>query len=124
MVLPILLVSWGCDQGQAQDSPIQGMRVGSVLGQDGAEGYTRAEQVRQFSFPRDHGAHPDYRSEWWYVTSVVQDQQGREYGVQFTIFRQALSPSPQSDNPWQTGQAYMGHLGVSDVENAAHYVRI
>lgn len=38
-------------------------------------------------FPRDHGAHPAYRTEWWYVTGWVRDEEGYERGIQITFFR-------------------------------------
>ena len=46
-------------------------------------------------FPRDFGAHPDYRIEWWYLTANLEDARGTSYGVQWTLFRQALEPGPE-----------------------------
>jgi predicted secreted hydrolase len=89
------------------------------LGGVADEGFLRAQQPRQFVFPADHGAHPGYRSEWWYVTAALADGQGREYGVQFTLFRQALTPAPVAEGPWHAGVVYLGHLAVTDV--AAQY---
>ena len=48
--------------------------------------YPRVEP-RALQFPRDHGSHPEFRTEWWYVTGWVADAAGREYGVQVTFFR-------------------------------------
>jgi predicted secreted hydrolase len=42
---------------------------------------------RALAFPRDHGSHPAYRTEWWYVTGWVNDAAGNAYGVQVTFFR-------------------------------------
>ena len=61
-------------------------------------------------FPRDHGPHPQFRSEWWYFTATLTDTAGQAYGAQFTLFRQALAPvTPQAgkNNPWQTKQLYL-----------------
>ncbi len=103
---------------------LRALRVGAVLGDDGATGFARAEQVRPFEFPADHGAHPAFRSEWWYLTVVLEDAAGNAYGVQFTLFRQALRPlspdEPASASPWQTNQAFMAHLGVTDVAGGTH----
>lgn len=90
------------------------------------ETFARAERVREFSFPRDHGPHPTFRSEWWYLTGILATAEGREFGVQFTLFRQSLAPR---DNPvatvgtaaWRSGQAYMGHVAVSDVAARRHW---
>ena len=43
-------------------------------------------------FPRDHGAHPGHRTEWWYVTGLVDAEDGKSYGLQMTFFRQGLAP--------------------------------
>ncbi len=96
-----------------------GLRVNTVLG--AAEGdYAVANAPRRFVFPADHGAHPRYRSEWWYVTAVLEDESGAEYGAQFTLFRQALQPQPTGEGPWHTAQAYLAHLAVTDVEAGRH----
>jgi predicted secreted hydrolase len=55
---------------------------------------SRAEKVeypvvtpRPLVFPRDHGAHPDFRVEWWYITGWLRTERGEELGVQVTFFR-------------------------------------
>ena len=98
-----------------------GLRVGDVLGSGPEEAaFARADTPRPFRFPADHGAHPDFRSEWWYLTVVLEDGAGREFGVQFTVFRQALFPGGPAEDPWRNGQAYLGHLAVTDVQAARH----
>ena len=69
-------------------------------------------------FPRDHGAHPDYRIEWWYVTANLQGQDGTQYGLQWTLFRSALAPYEAAG--WQSPQLWMGHAAVTT--STAHYV--
>ena len=51
------------------------------LGQ-AAEGYAAPTPERSFSFPADHGPHPDFRVEWWYLTAVLEGDDGKTYGVQ------------------------------------------
>jgi predicted secreted hydrolase len=65
---------------------------------------------RKFSFPRDHGAHPDYRTEWWYVTGWLDGP----VGFQVTFFR--ARPEEQSDNPsgFNPRQVLFAHAAVSD----------
>src|SRR5690606_8384327 len=95
---------------------VQGLLGGAL------EDYARADRVRPLRFPRDHGAHPDYRSEWWYLTGNLEDEAGRRYGFQFTIFRLALSPQPRpGSSAWGTRQAYMGHFAVTDVAGGGFY---
>jgi predicted secreted hydrolase len=40
-------------------------------------------------FPRDYGAHPEYRTEWWYATGRLMTAQGKHIGFQVTFFRSA-----------------------------------
>ncbi len=45
-----------------------------------------------FVFPRDHGAHPGYQSEWWYFTGHLHARDGRRFGFELTIFRFGIRP--------------------------------
>ncbi|MCZ6889716.1 MAG: carotenoid 1,2-hydratase [Gammaproteobacteria bacterium] len=83
-------------------------------------GFATADEVVEFEFPRDHGSHPRFRSEWWYLTAMLADDQGREYGVQFTLFRQALSANAARDRRWRSSQVYLGHLALADVARREH----
>ncbi|MBI1172322.1 iron ABC transporter permease [bacterium] len=62
-------------------------------------------------FPQDHGAHPDYRIEWWYVTANLTGPDGTAYGLQWTLFRSALAPGDGAG--WQTPQVWMGHAAIT-----------
>ena len=89
------------------------------------EGYDRAYGPRPIEFPRDHGAHPNFKLEWWYYTGNLKTESGRRFGYQFTIFRNALAPidslSGSSSSTWRTNQLYFSHFTVSDIENEAFY---
>lgn len=67
---------------------------------------------RTFAFPADHGPHPDFRIEWWYVTANLNDTSGRAYGAQWTLFRQALKSGAQQEG-WANQQIWMGHAAVT-----------
>ncbi|HLQ24584.1 MAG TPA: hypothetical protein VK138_01755, partial [Acidiferrobacterales bacterium] len=54
--------------------------LAGVLGDRDIAGYARAEHVREFHFPRDHGAHPNYRTEWWYFTGNLYTPARRRFG--------------------------------------------
>lgn len=73
-----------------------------------------------FAFPADHGEHRDFRNEWWYLTLILNDSDGREFGAQYTLFRHALTPELESDNPWRSSQIYMAHFAIADVEAQTH----
>ncbi len=103
------------------------MSVAEALsGEPEAAGYARAEGPQPFSFPRDHGAHPDYRHEWWYVTGNLEGDDGRHFGFQVTFFRFALAPEPlQRTSAWATRQLWMAHFTVTDTagETFHHFQR-
>jgi predicted secreted hydrolase len=81
------------------------------LGND-ASGFAAVTSGRRFTFPADHGPHPDYRIEWWYLTANLNDADGKAYGVQWTLFRQAMQPGPQLEG-WANQQIWMGHAAVT-----------
>lgn len=77
-----------------------------------AEGFASVTPGRIFAFPADHGPHPDYRIEWWYVTANLVDSAGAAYGAQWTLFRQAMQPGAQQEG-WANQQMWMGHAAVT-----------
>jgi predicted secreted hydrolase len=88
----------------------------------GDKSFARALKPREFSFPIDHGAHNQYRTEWWYFTGNLSNAQGRRFGYELTFFRFALNPDmPVSKSAWRSNQIYMAHLTLTDVENERFY---
>ncbi|MGP3698235.1 lipocalin-like domain-containing protein [Rhodobacter sp. NSM] len=83
-----------------------------------AEGFAVPRRGEELQFPRDHGPHPDYRIEWWYLTSVLTGEDGREYGIQWTLFRSALAPG--EGEGWQSPQLWLGHAALTTPER--HFV--
>jgi predicted secreted hydrolase len=81
------------------------------LGRDVA-GFAPVVPGVPLSFPADHGPHPDFRIEWWYVTANLKDAGGAAHGVQWTLFRQAMAPGVQQDG-WANRQIWMGHAAVT-----------
>ena len=85
-------------------------------------GFARAIEPWDWLFPRDHGAHPNFQTEWWYYTGVLATADDRRFGYQFTIFRRAIAPPAQSsDSEFRTSDIYMAHFTVSDITNADFY---
>lgn len=87
------------------------------LGTD-ADGFSVPEADPTFTFPIDHGPHNDYRIEWWYLTANLQDENGTDYGLQWTLFRSALAP--EAGTGWTAPQLWMGHAAVTTPDD--HYV--
>lgn len=80
------------------------------LGQT-VEGFALPERGRAFAFPADHGPHPDFRIEWWYVTATLQGPDGTPYGMQWTLFRTALAPG--EGEGFASPQLWMGHAALT-----------
>ncbi len=116
----LLALPAGCT-ARAQ-SPVVSASVVEAMRAPDAEGYARAVEPFAFEFPRDHGPHPEYRTEWWYYTGALQDADGRDYGYQLTFFRSALTPQPVERASTLAGnQVYMAHFAVSDGPARAHW---
>ncbi|MBM2322101.1 MULTISPECIES: lipocalin-like domain-containing protein [Marivita] len=91
--------------------PVQAMAQGFAgLGTD-AEGFAVPTPNPVFDFPQDHGAHPDYRIEWWYLTANLTGPDGTAYGVQWTLFRSALAPETREG--WSDPQVWFAHAAVT-----------
>lgn len=80
--------------------------------------FARPVPGRALEFPADHGPHPDFRIEWWYLTANMTGPDGTLYGLQWTLFRSALAP--RDGEGWNTPQLWMGHAAVTTPD--AHYV--
>jgi predicted secreted hydrolase len=81
-------------------------------------GWMRITPPLHLGFPRDHGAHPEVRSEWWYTTGTVTDSRGHRFGFELTFFREGLDPSPPDagSSTLRTRQILAAHLAVVDID--------
>ncbi len=80
-----------------------------------AQGFAAVVRGRPLAFPADHGPHPDFRIEWWYVTANIKGPDGADYGVQWTLFRQALAPGDRGEG-WDSAQFWMGHAAATSAD--------
>lgn len=88
-----------------------------VAGQAHGSGFLKADRPWDWQFPRDHGSHPRFQTEWWYFTGALQDDRGREYGYELTFFRLALAESiPADSSPWRARDLILGHFTITDVQ--------
>jgi predicted secreted hydrolase len=76
-----------------------------------APGFDMPKPGTVLAFPRDHGAHPTFRTEWWYLTANLKGADGAAYGLQWTLFRHALEPG--SGEGWDDRNVWMGHAAVT-----------
>jgi predicted secreted hydrolase len=76
-----------------------------------AEGFALPDRATVPSFPADHGPHPEFRIEWWYLTANLEGPDGTPYGLQWTLFRTATAPGEAEG--WMSPQLWMGHAAVT-----------
>jgi predicted secreted hydrolase len=70
----------------------------------------------KWSFPRDHGSHPEFRTEWWYFTGNLSDTLARRFGYQLTFFRQGVVfKAKDPTNLWSVRDLFPGHFALTDV---------
>ncbi|MDB5857741.1 MAG: secreted hydrolase-like protein [Ramlibacter sp.] len=70
---------------------------------------------RRLTFPRDHGAHPELRTEWWYITGQLASA-GRSFGFQVTFFRSRVDATQQMQSRFAAKQLLFAHAAVTDVQ--------
>jgi predicted secreted hydrolase len=74
-------------------------------------GFALPDPATRLEFPRDHGPHPDFRIEWWYLTANLEGPDGTAYGAQWTLFRAGLAPGRAEG--WESPQIWMAHAGLT-----------
>lgn len=82
---------------------------------DQVQGFAEVVRGKPLVFPRDHSAHPEYRIEWWYITANLEDDRGRNWGLQWTLFRQSLSVEADTEG-WDSNQLWMAHAALTTPE--------
>ena len=93
------------------------------------EGFRYAQEGYRFEFPRDHGSHPEFKIEWWYLTGHLwNSDRSRRFGFQATFFRRGILPSSANRESSTTSlsknesadfgssQIYLAHMTVLDVK--------
>ena len=94
-----------------------GLIVAMLLagGAGAGEAFETPRPGRVWSFPRDHGSHPEFKTEWWYYVGHLQAASGESFGYQLTFFRVALrKPAPQARSAWSLHTVYFAHFAVTD----------
>jgi predicted secreted hydrolase len=76
-----------------------------------APGFETPKPGTPIVFPKDHGPHPSFRTEWWYLTANLHGADGQTYGVQWTLFRHALEPGSAAG--WDDRNVFMAHAAAT-----------
>ena len=86
------------------------------------DGFAVPQPGRRFEFPRDHGSHPEFKIEWWYVTGHLFGEQDRRFGFQATFFRRA-GPQPTNESAitatsaaFGNDELHLAHMALLDVQ--------
>lgn len=94
--------------------------LGPLSPGESSQGFAQVQAPRVFRFPEDHGPHPAYRQEWWYVTGNLDATTGERFGFELTFFRVALAPPGEASaaprSSWRTREIYTAHFAVTDVQ--------
>ena len=89
--------------------------VNTVMGE-----YRIADTRRNWSFPEDHGSHPDFKTEWWYFTGHLKSKSS-VYGFELTFFRFANDGQFAKRSEWSADQLYLTHFTVTDEDEGKFY---
>ncbi len=79
--------------------------------------YPAVRAGADLAFPRDHGSHPDYRTEWWYITGWVRTKAGVELGLQVTFFRSRPGIGEENPSRFSPRQLLFAHAALSDARS-------
>lgn len=92
---------------------------GPSIAADRPQEFRVATEGYRYEFPRDHGSHDGFRTEWWYYTGNLTTKDGRQFGYQLTFFRRGMPAEQIRTLPskWSITQLYLAHLAVSDLKN-------
>ncbi|MEM7130987.1 MAG: lipocalin-like domain-containing protein [Chloroflexota bacterium] len=116
LILALSLVSCNPPSGRLASS-----NVVEALSLGGGDLFERPLEPYPFTFPADHGPHPQYKTEWWYYTGMLKGEQDNQFGYQLTFFRSALTPQAEDRlSELSTNQIFMAHFAITDVNANRH----
>lgn len=78
--------------------------------------FSPAKPGYAYVFPRDHGSHDEFQTEWWYFTGHLQEANGRRFGYELTFFRRGIDSPHVWSNPskWSMRHIYLAHFALTD----------
>ena len=91
------------------------------LAQKTDDGFDVPQPGHVFVFPRDHGSHPTFKLEWWYLTGHLFGPHGERFGFQSTVFRKAAKPALDPTNfsapmpRFRNDEFFLVHAALVDV---------
>ena len=91
----------------------------NIFATDSLPSTTRFSPARPgylYVFPRDHGSHEQFQTEWWYFTGHLKGTKGRRFGYELTFFRRGIDSEEAWNNPseWAMRHLYLAHFALTD----------
>ena len=123
LLLLILFLLTACAPASPPSASVQMPEI-DRLAEQIPSGFRLADGSLRLSFPRDFGAHEDFRAEWWYYTGNLETPEGRHFGFELTVFRVGLLPPSvelPEDSAWYSRSLYFAHFALSDVQTGRFY---
>jgi len=123
VVLILFIIATFKKSEKSPESKFKSINISNVLSNDKDKTvFKMAIKPRMFLFPKDHGSHPEYQTEWWYFTGNLKDIDNNRFGYQLTFFRRALADKTYDDNSeWRSNSAYFAHFAITDVSKEKYY---
>lgn len=91
------------------------LSLGAVgLTQAGSVPYAPVVPGRTLTFPADYGSHPEFRTEWWYITGWLKTADGGSLGFQITFFRTKPDVSSDNASAFAPHQLIIAHCAIAD----------
>lgn len=96
--------------------------ISAVFGETSSAGlheFVPARPGYVYAFPRDHGSHEQFQTEWWYFTGHLSSTNGRRFGYELTFFRRGIDSPDAWSNPsvWAMRHLYFAHFALTDEAN-------
>ena len=98
--------------------------LGLVVAVSAAADWKIAEPGWRYEFPRDHHAHREFKTEWWYFTGNLFDGEGRRFGYELTFFRHGIQPATERDpnaSRFIVHDLKFAHFAITDVAGRKFY---
>jgi len=118
LIFPIVLISLSCGFGS------QTMAEETARATHTESGFRIPQPGYEYQFPRDHGSHPGFAIEWWYVTGHLSDGE-RDFGYQLTFFRLAQDQpdgnAGTAKGAFQNLHLHLAHASLSDLSGQDFY---
>ncbi|HUP65659.1 MAG TPA: lipocalin-like domain-containing protein [Thermoanaerobaculia bacterium] len=118
IVTLLLLAALASAQEKTSAEGAQGTSATSMPGPESspAAEFRIAEPGWQFEFPRDHGSHEEFQTEWWYFTGHLEGSAGRKFGFELTFFRVGIEPpSTPRTSSWDLHNLALAHFALTDI---------